>query len=429
MCKVTFKPKYHITSIDGWLNDPNGLIYYKDNYHIFYQSSLLSSDSAKSWGHLITKDFKCYNYLGHAINPDTEYDISGAYSGSAIEFNNKLYLFYTGNVKHKGDFDYINSGRDANILRVESTDGINFTNKKLIMTNKDYPNNLSCHVRDPKISVINNEIYMILGARTKESEAATLIYKTKDLESFQLIQEETYSDLGYMIECPDLFKLGNDIVYSYCPQGVKAEKNRFKNIFSSGYSIGRISKSIYHEWDLGYDFYAPQTFKDNKNRRILIGWAGILGDTDYTYLDNKEGFMHSLTLPRELTLKNGKIYQYPIEEINNRFKKIDSNSSYSGSFYKAYIEEYNNQIDIEINSSMKVLSDGLKFEVIYNKNSAGRKNRCYDIKVKNITIYSDNSIIEMYINNGEYVYTTRIYPEEYNIKINTGISSISVLED
>ena len=107
--------------------------------------------------------FISYHYLGVSINPDSPYDRNGVYSGSGVVYNSKLYLFYTGNVKLDGDYDYIYNGREGNTLRVESSDGINFTNKKLIFTNKDYPTNLSCHVRDPKIYQENDMYYMIFN--------------------------------------------------------------------------------------------------------------------------------------------------------------------------------------------------------------------------------------------------------------------------
>ncbi len=69
------------------------------------------------------------------------------------------------------------------------------------------------------------------------------------------------------------------------------------------------------EWDKGFDFYAPQTFLDNKGRRILIAWAGIPDEKGYDNPTVKNGWQHMLTMPRELKYKNGKIYQMPIKEI------------------------------------------------------------------------------------------------------------------
>lgn len=68
---------------------------------------------------------------------------------------------------------------------------------------------------------------------------------------------------------------------------------------------------------MGFDFYAPQTFEDAKGRRILIGWMG-LPDVEGEYTNptaEKEGWQHCLTVPREIRLYNGRLYQYPVEEL------------------------------------------------------------------------------------------------------------------
>ena len=93
----------------GWLNDPNGLVYFKGNYHIFYQADENSMDGSvnKAWGHYATKDFQTYTRHATAVSPDSKYDKNGAYSGSAIIRDDILYVFYTGNVKYEGPYDFI----------------------------------------------------------------------------------------------------------------------------------------------------------------------------------------------------------------------------------------------------------------------------------------------------------------------------------
>ena len=107
----------------------------------------------------------------------------------------------------------------------------------------------------------------------------------------------------------------------YKRQGLTREEFRFQNIYQSGYFIlkdGKPEEKAFREWDHGFDFYAPQTFQDGKGRRILIGWMGM-PDADEEYVNptaESEGWQHCLTVPREVTYKNGMIYQYPVEELN-----------------------------------------------------------------------------------------------------------------
>ena len=90
------KPQLHFTAPYHWINDPNGLIYYQGYYHIFYQHFPYASKwGTMHWGHAITKDFIHYQHLPIALYPSKHYDRNGCFSGSAIEKDNKLYLYYT----------------------------------------------------------------------------------------------------------------------------------------------------------------------------------------------------------------------------------------------------------------------------------------------------------------------------------------------
>ena len=90
------KPKLHFTAPYHWINDPNGLIYYKGNYHIFYQHFPYDNKwGTMHWGHAITKDFVNFEHLPIALYPSKDFDRNGCFSGSAIEIDGQLYLYYT----------------------------------------------------------------------------------------------------------------------------------------------------------------------------------------------------------------------------------------------------------------------------------------------------------------------------------------------
>lgn len=259
---------------------------------------------------------------------------------------------------------------------------------------------------------------MVLGARTKDNKGSLLIYESNDLNSFKLYSEESFNDLGYMLECPDIIYFNDRIAYSFSPQGVKEEENRFKNIFSSGYTLDKITKENYKEWDLGYDFYAPQSFVDSKGRRILLGWAGLDDNKlEYEYPVFNENFRHSLTLPRELKLINDRIYQYPIKEILDLFDSSNTSNSYDGDCF-LIIEDNIDELELEINDTIKIVFSSNKLIVKLNQNGYGRKERSYDIDIKNVHIFNDVSITEFYINNGEYVFTTRSFSNNRGFKAN-----------
>src|SRR5699024_5743471 len=142
------------------------------------------------------------------------------------------------------------------------------------------------------------------------------------------------NNFGYMWECPDLFVMEDADedkkieILSFCPQGLPTEEGRFQNRYQSGYVLMSQMETIeddFVEWDMGFYFYAPQTCEDDKGRRILIGWAGV-PDTgeEHRNLSVENGWQHCLTIPRELTLQNGKILQEPVHEVESLPWKVEN---------------------------------------------------------------------------------------------------------
>lgn len=174
--KVTASPYrlgYHLMPETGWLNDPNGLCQLNGIYHIYYQYTPFEpTGQIKLWGHYTTRDFVHYANEEPVLFPDKDFDAHGVYSGSAFAEDGTIHYFYTGNVKYfdRGDYDYIISGRGSNTVHFTSDDGYHFSEKELLMTTGDYPRDMSCHVRDPKIIKKGDTYYMALGARDKSGK-------------------------------------------------------------------------------------------------------------------------------------------------------------------------------------------------------------------------------------------------------------------
>lgn len=230
---------HHLMPPVGWLNDPNGLCWYKGRYHVFFQYSPFEANGGlKFWGHYSSEDMISWRYEGVPLLPDSIYDCHGVYSGSAIAEKDKLHLFYTGNIKMDGDYDYINNGRQSSTLHVESADGLHFGTKEVAVSCEDYPENYTCHIRDPKVWKEGEEYRMILGGRQKSDHGAVLFYRSEDLKNWKFDGElTTEKAFGYMWECPDFFTLEGQEVLSVSPQGLTREEFRFQNIYQSGYFI------------------------------------------------------------------------------------------------------------------------------------------------------------------------------------------------
>lgn len=443
MTEGRFRLGHHLMPPVGWLNDPNGLCWYKGKYHVFFQYAPFDVEGGlKFWGHYTSEDMIDWKYEGTALYPDSSYDCHGVYSGSALVDDGKLHLFFTGNVKIDGDYDYINEGRETSTLHVESEDGIHFSNKEEVISFSEYPEEFTCHIRDPKVWKENGKYFMVLGGRLKGDKGAVLVYESGDLKEWKLLRTITTPEVfGYMWECPDYFELDGEKILSVSPQGLTREEFRFQNIYQSGYFIlkedGSVDVKDFREWDMGFDFYAPQTFTDVQGRRILIGWMGM-PDADEEYVNKtiEEGWQHCLTVPRELKLKDGKILQYPVKELENlRKEKTVLNDENSAVELRVEVNEGFDLVleEIALTGSSFQISMGGKMLFRYENGTAeigfpgvtgaGRKVRKAQInELRNIRFLVDTSAAEIYLNDGETVFSTRYYPdrEDLLLKIQGG---------
>ena len=443
MTEGRFRLGHHLMPPVGWLNDPNGLCWYKGKYHVFFKYAPFDVEGGlKFWGHYTSEDMIDWKYEGTALYPDSSYDCHGVYSGSALVDDGKLHLFFTGNVKIDGDYDYINEGRETSTLHVESEDGIHFSNKEEVISFSEYPEEFTCHIRDPKVWKENGKYFMVLGGRLKGDKGAVLVYESGDLKEWKLLRTITTSEVfGYMWECPDYFELDGEKILSVSPQGLTREEFRFQNIYQSGYFIlkedGSVDVKDFREWDMGFDFYAPQTFTDVQGRRILIGWMGM-PDADEEYVNKtiEEGWQHCLTVPRELKLKDGKILQYPVKELENlRKEKTVLNDENSAVELRVEVNEGFDLVleEIALTGSSFQISMGGQMLFRYENGTAeigfpgvtgaGRKVRKAQInELRNIRFLVDTSAAEIYLNDGETVFSTRYYPdrEDLLLKIQGG---------
>ncbi len=422
-----YRLHYHLMPPIGWLNDPNGLCQHDGTYHIYYQWAPADvNNGLKGWGHYATKDFIHYQDLKMPLLPDHPRDQGGAYSGSAIIKNNKIHYFYTGNVKKPGDYDYILKGREHNLMHVESCDGHILTNKECLMTNEDYPDDLTLHVRDPKIYHRDHD-YLVMGARDKQDVGQVLVYQSDDLKKFDYCcRLKTEKPFGYMWECPDLFELNGQMILLCSPQGIKQDGYLYENIYQNGYfkvNYDFVNDPIvkdFEEIDNGFDIYAAQTFLDEQGRRILIGWMG-LPDVDYTNPTVQNNWQHALTMPRILDYHDGHLYQKTLPE----FKQLRMSQE---SYKKPHLQLKNNVFELQIKNISDTLYLKLRNDFIIeyhnglmtltmNESGYGRDIRHLELEhLDSLIIYSDTSSIEMFINDGYRTFTTRIYSDNTDIE-------------
>ncbi len=447
--KDSHRLKFHLMPTVGWLNDPNGLCEFNGEYHVFYQYSPFNENGGiKFWGHYTSKDFINWENKGTDLFSDEPFDCHGAYSGSTLVDDGKMNIFYTGNVKNIGDYDYINDGKEQNTILIISEDGKNFDNKKLIITNKDYPSNLTCHVRDPKVFKDDDKFYMVQGARDKDDVGQVILFESDDLINWKYINTiKSEEKFGYMWECPDLISIDDKNILLISPQGVEEDGIKYNNIYQSGYYFieGDYKSTDYklsdfEEIDRGFDFYAPQTFKDSSGRTILIGWMG-LPDIEGLYSNPTVEYkwQHALTIPRQLKVKDNRLLQSPIEELKNlrknkkEFKNIDTLEDECYDVFETEID-FKNKINFKMvvkeGATLEYSKDTNLFSLYFDETGYGRTKRsCYLEDIKNIRVFLDTSSIEIFINDGEEVFTSRFYPEnQKGIKISGENLDVKIYE-
>ncbi len=433
-----YREKLHLMPPVGWLNDPNGLCQFQGVYHAFFQYSPFDPEGGiKMWGHYTSENMIDWQYQGTALYPDQVFDCHGVYSGSAFIEDETMYLYYTGNVKlEDGDYDYINSGREGNTILVTSEDGFHFSSKQLLMKNSDYPEDLSCHVRDPKVWKEGDTYYMVQGARTKNSVGLVLVFESKDKIHWnykcRIVSAEPF---GYMWECPDYFVVEDKKILSASAQGLEGGIWEDLNVYQSGYFeiqgdiLGDYELSEYKLWDYGFDYYAPQSFETEDGRRIHISWMGMTDCEEYTNLTIASGWQHCFTFPREIYVrKDGIICQRPIRELEDKKEKrnvvMDRFSEKDIKVYDVKIQGIqNNNCKVKLCHGLNLeYTDGrfsMKFDSQDKKGlSAGRGLRYLDLdSLENLEILADVSSVEVFVNDGEYVFSTRYYPTEYSLEI------------
>lgn len=445
-----FRTRYHIMPPVGWLNDPNGLCQFRGVFHVYFQYSPLNVHGGGGyWGHCTSSDLLHWDYHEPVLTWDIPEDRNGVYSGSALIEDNRMYLFYTGNVKLPGDYDYIDKGRISTQILVESEDGQHMSAKVKLLGMEDYPNDITQHVRDPKVWKEGNRYYMVLGARKRAWDASgarrdkgcVLIYVSEDKRRWKFFRElAPEKDFGYMWECPDMFCLEGRQVLSFCPQGLPSEAERFQNLYQSGYSLpvpGKDPEETFREWDMGFDFYAPQTFLAQDGRRILIGWAGM-PDTECTQknLSVENGWQHCLTIPGELSFKDGKIRRMPVRELfalpwrdaeTERKCYHWEGQTVKLSCHRICSEELRIRLGSQENGmTVRVKDDMVELSFLDETGKAalcggGRGRRLGRTRkaAENLLILIDSSIAEIFVNDGEIVFTTRFYlnPQERDLEI------------
>lgn len=317
------KPAFHVTAPVGWINDPNGFSEYRNKYHLFYQHHPYSDAwGPMHWGHCTSCDFIKWEDLPEALAPDESFDKNGCFSGSALETDEGHALVYTGVIEKdengkKSVFQNqcLAFGNGENYIKYDGNPVIDGNQLPESFSREDF--------RDPKIWFDDGSYYLVAGNRKGDGLGQVVLFRSPDLKSWQYVTVLAENDgtYGKMWECPDFFELGDQHVLIVSPQDMRAVGNKYYNGNHVLYFLGQYNKTNcqfdYSEGvmlDFGADFYAAQTLLTNDGRRIMIAW---MQSWDINIKPAEQRWNGMMTVPRELSLINGHLYQRPVRELEN----------------------------------------------------------------------------------------------------------------
>ena len=459
--KEDFRPQFHFSPEKKWMNDPNGMVFYKGVYHLFYQ--YYPEDivwGPMHWGHATSTDLVHWKHRKIALFPDK---LGFIFSGSAvIDINNTSGLGTLGNPPMVAIFTYHN-------MEIEKAGGINAQSQGLaysldegdtwkkyegnpIIENKDLKD-----FRDPKVfwnaeTKIWN-LVLVAGDQAQFYTSENLIHWKKESDFGKEIGAH-----GGVWECPDLFKI----------KVKNSKKEKWVLLISinpgapnggSGtqYFVGDFDGKRFKtnqkepKWiDYGTDNYAGVTYTDApENKRIFIGW---MSNWNYARTTPTKHWRSAMTLPRELSLveirNNFVLKSSVIEQIKKQsIPKFSKEQIVLKPNQKVAVDyEILNQSEIQFKAKSKnlklvfsnVVNDSLVIDYdAKNKTfSIDRRhsgivnfeesfaNKIHKTEVKNLVsetisfrIFLDWSSIEVFLEEGIYTFTEQIFPTQPYTKL------------
>lgn len=452
-------PAFHLAPPAGWINDPNGLIFYKGKYHAFYQYYPHSGyRGPMHWGHATSDDLVTWKNHPLALAPgkDGEGDRDGVFSGSAVDNNGVMTILYTGHVLVSETED------DCTIRQVQmlatSEDGFTFKKHGTVIEAADHIQ----HFRDPKVWKEGNQWKMILGV-SEHNQGQVWLYTSDDLKKWKFDQVllKAKEGQGWMWECPDFFQIGDKWVLVVSPMGIERSGFSYNNHMQVGYFVGHFENNKFvvdqdfTELDNGHDFYAPQTYSGTKDR-IMFGWFAM---PESPLPEQEDHWATHFTVPRVISLHGTQLLQNPLPDLKKlrqehvslsgatmknqimrtslattaceiavefdlttsnaeRYGLIVGHNKKSGEGLRIYVNNQDNRLYLD-RSHMKTGATGLR-SIPLPKD-----------KKLSLKIFVDKSSCEVFVNNGEKVLSCRFYPEKHgslSLFAENGIMKVTSLE-
>ena len=425
------RPRYHFLPPANWMNDPNGPIFWKGKYHLFYQHNPYAPfhggrSGTMHWGHAVSKDLVYWTHLPIALAPTPGGpDKDGVYSGCCVDNDGVPTIIYTG---VSPEVQCIATSDDDMITWKKYSENPVINSPPIGMAVTGF--------RDPCVWREDDGWYMLIGSGIKGIGGAALLYKSKDLINWEYLHPLYVGEkerTGTMWECPDFFPLGEKYVLLVSTLGTTL-------YFVGTYTDHKFRPEAQGNMDFGGYFYAARSMVDDKERRILFGWIKEGRSAAAQWASGWSGVQ---ALPRLLSLReDGTLNIEPVPELkalqseHHRYEDIHVTPSSS-----SLLEDIQGdciEIEAELNLGdakefgLKVRSspgDAEETLIFYNREKkslnvnrersslypdVSREIQKGPIELANgenlkLHVFIDRSVVEVFAN-GRVCLTSRIYP-------------------
>lgn len=448
-----FRPRFHFSPENNWCNDPNGLVYNNGLYHLFYQYNPFENVwGHMTWAHATSKDLIHWKNLPVAIKEENGIMI---FSGSCVvDENNTSGFSKNGKIPmvaiYTGHIENVNQSQNIAYSLDDGTTWTKYLNNPVLdIQKKDF--------RDPKVFWDNNKKYWVMLLMLS-AEHKVQFYASNNLKEWKHLSDfGPVGDTTGVWECPDLVQVpieGNSIKKKWLLQmSQNATMQYFVGDFDGTSFTNENSLTEIYRPDYGPDYYAAISYNQLPKQYLptAIGW---INNWNYANKIPTTPWKGAMSLPRTLSVKKVKGNWLLIQKTNpalNRLRKKlvtipDVSLTNNKKLFPAKSIQFELQLSITplekstVSAVRIAVNDDTYFEIVYNNEtqilSADRsktgtddfseqfkKMNIYEKKIDlvnnkiDLQIYFDNSITEIFVNNGEAVFTFQLFPKKDNLGI------------
>ena len=444
------RPRYHLSSRCGWMNDPNGFSFYGGKYHMFYQYYPYENKwGPMHWAHAASADLLHWEYLPAILAPEEFYDSFGCFSGSCETLpDGRHFALYTGVANDPSDLGPAGL-QTQNIAIGDGVDYVKYEGNPVITPAMLPEGSSFTDFRDPKVwKCKDGSMRCVIAAMDKDGYGMIVLFSSEDGFKWKFEDVLAHDPEPAMWECPDMFELDGTGLFLTSQlrvflQGSVREKD-CRTMYFVGETGDEMSYFKFDETsarpiDLGLDFYAPQTMITPDGRRIMIGWM-----QNWISLGNRLPglpWYGQMTAPREIHVRDGILIQNPARELlairgektEHRDMEISGKARLDGldgrfadieltlreipgknldRFRMNLLDDGKNRVSVIFTPSEnkmvveRIFPEFGKTKITQRKGTVEMKEGKLDLR-----ILLDRFSAEVFVNDGEAVFTTCMYTE------------------